>query len=161
MTDPPNPLRAAMDARDPTMIEAALAADVVIRSPIFSAPLEGRELATEVFSVVYEVLGDVAYPLEVPGEPHLFAWRSDIGGEPVEGIDMFRRNDAGEVSEVTIYMRPLSGVAAFLQAAGRALAARRGGGRALAIRSASFPVAPLMKLTAKVGPRLLGTPPAS
>ena len=159
MTDPSNPLRAAMDARDPAMIEKALSPDAVIRSPIFSEPLRGRELAVEVFSVVYEVFGQMTYLFEFPGDPHLFAWRSDVEGEPVEGIDVFRRNDAGEVSEVTIYMRPLAGVAAFLQVAGRALARRRHGGRALALRATGFPLVPLMKLTGRVGARMVGTPP--
>jgi hypothetical protein len=161
MREAANPLRAAMDARDPAMVEEALAPDAVIRSPIFSEPLRGRPLVVEVFSVVYEVFGEMTYPLDVPGDPHLFAWSSDIDGEPVEGIDLFSRNEAGEVSEVTVYMRPLSGVAAFLQVAGRALAKRRDGGRALALRATGFPLVPLMKLTGRVGSRMVGTPPES
>ena len=159
MTDPGNPLREAMDARDPRLLEDSLAADVVINSPIFSAPFRGREAAIEVFSIVYEVFGPMTYGLDVPGDPHLFAWSSEVDGEPVEGVDLFRRNAAGEVSEVTVYMRPMRGVAAFLEAAGTAVAQRRDGGRALVLRAASFPVAPLMKLTGRLGSRLLGDPP--
>ena len=156
MAEHSNPLRAAIDARDASIVERELATDVVINSPIFAEPIHGREQASEVFAVVYEVLGDVSYPIEIPGDPYLFAWRTEVGGEPLEGIDVFSRNEAGEIDEVTIYMRPLSGVAAFLEKAGAALARRRPGGRGLVIRAASFPVAPLMKLTAKTGPRLLG-----
>jgi len=161
MSNPPNPLRAAMDARDPAMINASLAPDAVIHSPIFSEPLVGRELATEVFSIVYEVFGEMTILLDIPGDPHLFEWRSYIGGQPVEGIDMFRLDAAGQVCEVRIFMRPMSGVAAFLRAAGKALATRRGTGRALALRGSAFPLVPLMKATDRLGPRLIGKPPAA
>jgi hypothetical protein len=159
MAEADNPLRVAMDARDPRLLEDSLAADVEVFSPIFSSPIVGRDAAIEVFSVVYEVFGPMTYRLDVPGDPHLFAWSSEVDGEPVEGIDLFRRDADAKVREVTVYMRPMSGVAAFLQAAGTAVARRREGGRALALRAASFPVAPLMKLTGKVGSRLIGTPP--
>jgi hypothetical protein len=155
MPDHDNPLRAALQARDPAMIERALAADAIVHSPILDVPFEGREEVTKLFSVIYEVLGEVSYPFDVPGDPHVFGWSSDVRGEPLEGVDLFSRNERGEVDEITVMMRPFRGIAAFLDATGP-LAAKRLGGSPWAVRVATPPTSAAMRLTARFAPRTLG-----
>jgi hypothetical protein len=152
-----NPLRAAMDARDPEMVATALADDAVLHSPILSVPFRGREEISDVFAVVYEVLGEVEYLIDVPGDPHLFVWRSDVDGEPLEGVDMFRVDDRGKITEVTVIMRPLRGVAAFLDASATGWAQRRAlGARGIAMHAGTKPLVAMMRLMASRAPKMTG-----
>jgi hypothetical protein len=150
-----NPLRAAMEARDPAIVESALAPDAIARSPILDVPFEGREEITKLFSVVFEVLGPMTYVIDVPGDPHVLAWRTDVRGEPLEGVDMFSRNERGEIQELTVFMRPFRGVAAFIDATGPPLA-KRLGGSPLAVRVGNPPVAAAMRTMSRLAPRTLG-----
>lgn len=149
-----------MDARDPQILVRSLAPGAIVRSPIFSAPFEGSEEIADLYAVVFEVLGEISYQSDQPGDPHLFAWRSDVKGEPLEGVDMFTRNEQGLIGEVTIFLRPLRGVAAFIDAATAEWTRRNSsGGRAVAMRAATAPPVAMMKLLASTGPRMMGLPP--
>ncbi len=146
-----------MDARDPEIVGRALAPDAVLHSPILSVPFRGRDDITDAFSVVYEVIGEVEYVIDVPGDPHLFAWRSEVGGEPLEGVDMFRVDGKGQITEVTVMMRPLRGIAAFLDESAAGWARRRGlGGRGAAMRAATKPAVAVMRLLASGAPKMMG-----
>jgi hypothetical protein len=150
-----NPLREALEARDPEMARAAFAESVIIRSPIFSVEFDGPDEATDVFSAVYEALGEVEYLYDEPGDPHVFIWRSDVDGEPLEGTDVVRYDADDKVVEVTVFMRPLRGIAAFLDKTGPILAKRRGKGTLL-VKAAAPPPSAAMRMVAGLGPRMLG-----
>jgi hypothetical protein len=150
-----NPLREAFDARDPEMARAALADDVVLRSPIFSVEFDGVDEATDVLAAVYEGVGEIEYIYDEPGDPHVFAWRSDVDGEPLEGVDIVRYNDAGKVTELTVFFRPLRGIAAFLDKTGPILAKRRGKSTLLP-KLLGGPPSAMMRSVAGLGPRMMG-----
>jgi SnoaL-like domain len=155
MPEERNPLRAALQARDTEMLSRSLATDVVVHSPILDVPFEGREEVTALFAALYEVLGEMTYPFDLPGDPAVFMWRTDVGGEPLEGVDVYRLNDRGEVHELTVLMRPLRGVAAFIDATGPTLA-KRLGGSPLAVRLGNAPVGMAMRTMSRFAPRTLG-----
>jgi hypothetical protein len=150
-----NPLREALVARDPELARAALADDVVLHSPIFSVDFDGPEEVTDVLASVFEALGEVEYTYDQPGDPHVFIWRSDVDGEPIEGTDVVRYDAAGKVSEVTVFFRPLAGIAAFFEKTGPILAKRRRRNSTLLRASGLLPAA-LMRSVASIGPRMLG-----
>lgn len=150
-----NPLREALEARDPEMARTALAENVVLRSPIFSVEFEGPEEAGDVLAAVYEVLGPVEYLYDEPGNPAVFIWSSDVDGEPVEGTDLVRYDEAGKIIEVTVFFRPLRGIAAFLDKTGPILARRRGKS-ALLTRLLAPPPSAMMRSVAGLGPKLMG-----
>ncbi len=58
------------------------------------------------------------------GEILLFAAR--VGDRDLQGIDMLRFDEQGRVAELTVMIRPYSGLNAVLEAMGRALAAAGG-----------------------------------
>jgi hypothetical protein len=154
-----NPLRAAMEARDPQIVVNSMAPGAIFRSPIFSAPFEGPEEIADLYTVVFQVVGEISYLSDVPGDPHVFVWRSDVAGEPLEGVDMFTRDEHGRIDEVAVFLRPLRGVAAFVQAAAGQWAENRNGrARGAAMRLATAPPAAVMKLLASTGPRMMGLP---
>jgi uncharacterized protein involved in tellurium resistance len=150
-----NPLREALEARDPEMARAAFAEDVIIRSPIFSVEFDGPDEATDVFAAVYEALGRVEYLYDEPGDPHVFVWRSDVDGEPLEGTDLIRYDENDKITEVTVFMRPLRGIASFLDKTGPILAKRRGKSPLL-IKAAAPPPSAAMRMVAALGPRMMG-----
>jgi hypothetical protein len=153
----PTPLRAAFEARDHDGIVRALAPDVILRSPIFDVPFRGIEEASDLFAVLLEVLWPLTYLAEIPGDPHVLNFRGEIKGTPVEGIDLLRFDDQGRVKEITVFLRPFPGIAAFLGGMSPELGRRRGGGiRAAMMRVGGAPVRALMRATAALGPRLLG-----
>jgi hypothetical protein len=155
--NPPNPLREALIARDPAMARAALADDVVFYSPVFSVPFQGIDESTEVLAAVFETVGEMNYFYDERGaDEHVFAWRTDVDGEPLEGVDIVKYDGAGKINEVTVYMRPLRGVAAFLDKAGPIMGANRSKGRALLMKVMGPPPSMIMRSVAGLGPKMLG-----
>jgi SnoaL-like domain len=149
-----NPLREAMVARDIDMLERSLADDVVLHSPIFSVPFEGKADSVRLFAALYAVLGEMTYLLDEPGDPAVFVWRTDVNGEPLEGVDLVSYDDEGLVKEVTVFMRPLRGIAAFADATGPKLA--DSAGKRVLLRAAAAPPSLMMKALAGLGPRMVG-----
>jgi hypothetical protein len=149
-----NPLREAMVARDIGLLERSLADDVVLRSPIFSVPFEGKPDAVRLFAALYEVLGEMTYLVDEPGDPAVFVWRTDVKGEPLEGVDLVTYDEDGLVKEVTVFMRPLRGIAAFADATGPKLA--DSAGKRVLLRAAAAPPSLMMRALAGLGPRMVG-----
>jgi hypothetical protein len=147
-------MREAFAARDIDAMERALADDVVLRSPIFSVPFEGKADVLRLFAALYEALGEMDYVLDEPGDPAVFAWRSDIDGEPLEGVDLVRYDTEGRIREVTVFMRPLRGIAAFADAMAPLLG--KGRARRALLRVAGAPPSLMMRALAGLGPRLVG-----
>src|SRR5688500_20165558 len=110
------PRREAFAARDIGMLERSVAEDVVVRSPIFSDPIEGKANCVRLFTALYEVLGELDYVLDEPGNPAVFAWRTEVNGEPLEGVGLVRYDDEGLITEMTVFMRLLRGLTAYVNA---------------------------------------------
>jgi hypothetical protein len=151
-----HPLRAAMETRDLALLAEHLHPDVVLHSPVLSVPFEGREKVLELYDVLFAVLGEVTYREDVPDDPRVLVWQTHMGGVPLDGVDLVTYDDAGQVTEITVHLRPLTGIAAFLDATGPALAARRSRSRAVLVRLAGRPPSAAMRLMATTAPRLLG-----
>jgi hypothetical protein len=146
-----------MEARDAAAVRAAFAPDVVLNSPIITTPFRGREEVGDLFEVILEVLGPITYLAEIPGDPHVLSFRTDVKGTEIEGVDLLRLDENGLVNEITVLLRPFPGIAAFLKATGPKLARRRGGaGRAALLSVATPPLVALMKTTNATAPGLLG-----
>jgi hypothetical protein len=153
---PDDPLRAAFDARDLEMLREALAPEVVLHSPIFSVAFEGADELVDLYDVLFKVFGELSYTVESSGNPQIFAWKTEVGGELVEGADIVRYDDAGKIAEITVMMRPLRGIAAFLDKAGPMMAAKQSRGRATLMRAMGPPPSAVMRMLAALGPRMVG-----
>jgi hypothetical protein len=152
----PTPLRAAVEARDHEAVIAALAPDIVLRSPIFDRPFTGVDEVGDLFAVLLETLWPITYLDEIPGDPHILHFTGEIKGDELEGIDLLHFDERGRVKEMTVFFRPFPGVAAFLSATGPKLGRRRGGaGTAAILRAAGAPLGFFMRRTAGSGPALL------
>jgi hypothetical protein len=69
-------------------------------------------------------------------------------------VDLVRFDDAGKIKEVTVFMRPLRGIAAFADATGPLLAGNPAQ-RAL-LKVAAAPPSLMMRALAGLGPRMVG-----
>jgi hypothetical protein len=115
--------RAAIEAGDQAGMVAAFAPDAVLNSPVSFKPFEGREAIARLFEVLLETFEDFHYidELEADGKAALI-FRTHIGDRQLEGLDLFRFDAEGQIVELTVMVRPLSGVIALAEAVGPKLA---------------------------------------
>ena len=114
--------KAAVQSWDHDAMEAALAPEVTFNSPAVFKPYEGREATMVVLEAVSRVFEDFRYLDSFEGEDGevlLFAAR--VGDRELNGIDMLRFDDDGRVRELSVMIRPFSGLRALLEAMGREL----------------------------------------
>jgi SnoaL-like domain len=109
--------RAAVENRDLARMEAALAPDVVFRSPAVFKPFEGRDAVMHLLATVVEVFEDFEYTDELAGEgTHALVFRARVGERMVEGLDHLTVDADGLVTELVVMIRPLSGLMALAEA---------------------------------------------
>ena len=149
---------AAMLARDFAAIEALLAPDVVLNSPISAAfRFEGREDVGAVFRQVRELIDNLAYEPHAGGDrTAILHFRCRIGGQNLEGVDIFRLGPSGEIAEVTVLIRPLAGLTRLQAALGPRIAAERGRWRAVVVRLLTTPLAVITRRSERLGAWLVG-----
>jgi hypothetical protein len=112
-----HPFRAAVEALDPDAMEAALAPDVVFRSPVVHRPYEGREAAMFILRAVFEAFEDFRYVDELDGgDSHALVFEARVGDRDVVGVDHLRTDPDGLVTELTVFVRPMSGLTALGEA---------------------------------------------
>lgn len=98
-------------------VEATLSTDVVFNSPVVFRPYRGREAVMTVLRAVFEVLEDFRYEDELRAGPtQALIFRARVGDREVQGLDLLRYDDAGQVSELTVMLRPMSGLLAAAEA---------------------------------------------
>ena len=111
--------KAAVASSDVGAVEPLLTDGVVFRSPVVFAPTRGRGPTLLLLAAVLEVFGELEYThayLDDPGGVTL-QFETTVAGDDgrrleVEGVDVFRLDDAGRVTSLTVMLRPLSAVQA-------------------------------------------------
>lgn len=151
-----HPYRAAWQTRDLDVLAQALAPDVVLHSPMFTAPFIGLDVAVELYSVLFEGLGNLEFTdeLSAAGSSVLY-WRVDYRGRKIEGTDLLRIDQDGRICDVTVFIRPLDGIAAFASAIGPPLAARQSSLRRVLVQIVNYPLRAFFATVDVVGARLV------
>ena len=149
--------RDAWHRRDHAALLALFAPDARLHSPIITKPLERRQL-----DVLMRSLVDNLPPLEFTGEATLddgrtlVMWRTTFpDGTELEATDVMTLGDDGRVREVTVFLRPLVGIAAFVKAVSPDLARARGASHARLIKGVNVAFAANAKATDRVAPRFM------
>lgn len=118
-----HPFAVAVEAGDDDAVVAALADDVVFRSPAVYKPYRGKDQVEQLLRLVTTVFEDFRYTHEWrDGSTTILFFEANVGDRELQGIDILGENDDGQVAELTVMIRPLSG----LQAVANAMAARLG-----------------------------------
>jgi hypothetical protein len=148
---------AAIAARDAGALIDTLTPDVTLYSAVTEVPFEGRDLVADTYRSVLESFDELRVVEEFQsGDTHAFFWEGRMGGRPVWGADRIRLDADGQVREITVLGRPMSGVATFLTEIGFRLARRRRGKLvARLLRISALPLPPILSLLDPVTRRII------
>jgi hypothetical protein len=112
----------AVEARDFEALTATLAPDVIFRSPVVFRPYEGKEVVSLILGAAVRVFRDFEYVERLEsGNLAALVFRAWVGNRQVDGIDLLRFDSEGRVRELTVMVRPMSGVQALAEGMGREL----------------------------------------
>ncbi|WP_165404120.1 DUF480 domain-containing protein [Egicoccus halophilus] len=106
----------AVAAGDLHTAVAQLADDVVFHSPAVHRPYRGREATAAVLRAVTTVFEDFRYVDELDaGDRVGLVFAARVGDRELEGWDYLRFDEAGRIVELTVMIRPLSGLEAVVE----------------------------------------------
>jgi hypothetical protein len=110
--------RAAVESEDSSRLTAALAEDVRFFSPVVFRAYEGRELVGTILTEgAMRVFEDFSYRHQVEdGDTAALIFDARVGDREVGGLDLLRFDDQGLVGELTVMVRPMSGLNALAAA---------------------------------------------
>jgi hypothetical protein len=111
--------RVAVERGDLQTASELFAPDIVFHSPVTFHPFVGRETVTALLGLVAQTFEDFRYTDELDGDDvHALVFRARVGDKQVEGIDLLRLNDDGQIADFTVLVRPASGLMALAEAMG-------------------------------------------
>lgn len=162
MTDDPavlarQRLRAAMEARDHAAVISLLAPDVVVWSPIIGmSRFQGREAVSDLYAAIIEGFADYRYVAEMEGDGRqLLMFEGTLRGKRLQGVDALTVDAEGRIAEMTVMIRPLAGLIAFLVEIGPLIAERRSRARAFVMRLIGPPLPLVAAMVERLAPRLI------
>ena len=119
-----DPFRKAAESKDFSAFEEIFAEDITFRSPAVFKPYEGRGSVAMLLTAVAGVFEDFRYTDQVEtGDTAMLAFSASVGNRELDGIDLLRFDGEGKVREMSVYIRPLSGLNALAEAMQRKLEA--------------------------------------
>ena len=106
------------------VLDELLADDVVFLSPIVFTPQEGKDVTKLYLSAAFGTFGGqdrkeggdgtmpkFRYVKEVLSGHHaILEFETEVGGKYVNGVDIITCNDAGQITEFKVMIRPLQAV---------------------------------------------------
>lgn len=115
MSEQPPAVRAwhaVVESGNPALLDGLLADDVVFRSPAVFTPQQGKAVTKHYLSSAMVVLGP---SLRYIGEWYdqasaVLEFEAELDGIYVQGVDMLRWNDDGELVSFTVMVRPVRGL---------------------------------------------------
>ena len=99
--------------KDIGLLDTLLAEDCVFHSPVVHTPQLGKALTKFYLAAAANVLANDSfrYVREVVGESDaMLEFTAEVQGIHINGIDMIRWNDAGEIVDFKVMVRPLKAV---------------------------------------------------
>lgn len=113
--------KSAIDAGDREGVRSALAEDVVFRSPVVFRPYEGHAVVSAILTEgAMNVFEDFRYIERFEdGDAAALIFEARVGDREVEGLDLLRFDAEGKIAELTVMVRPMSGLNALAEAMGR------------------------------------------
>ena len=100
-------------AKDPSGLNALLADDAVFYSPVVHTPQRGKKLVAGYLSAALHVFVNASfrYVREIVGASDaMLEFETDIDGVLVNGVDLIKWNDDGQIIEFKVMLRPLKAI---------------------------------------------------
>jgi SnoaL-like domain len=109
--------RAAAEKKDFSALEDLFTEDVSFRSPVVFKQYEGRDSVAMLLAAVSQVFEDFRYTDQVEtGNAATLMFSARVGDRELEGIDLLHFDDDGRISDMAVYVRPMSGIHALAEA---------------------------------------------
>ena len=100
-------------SRDPAALLRLLADDVIFHSPVVHTPQRGKAITFQYLMGAMQVLNNASfrYEREIVGvHDAVLEFATEIDGLQINGIDLIRWNDAGQIIDFKVMVRPLKAV---------------------------------------------------
>lgn len=117
-----------VEANDPSGLDDLLADDVVFISPVVHTPQHGKPIAKAYLSAAFQVFfnSSFRYVREILGPSDaMLEFETEIDGVLVNGVDLIKWNDANQIIEFKVMLRPLKAVNLIHERMGAMLATSR------------------------------------
>jgi SnoaL-like domain len=109
--------RAAAEAKDFGAADELFAEDATFRSPVVYKPYEGRDAIKLLLGAVVQVFEDFRYLEQVEtGDVAVLMFEARVGDKTLQGVDILKFGDDGLIAEMTVMVRPMSGMHALAEA---------------------------------------------
>lgn len=99
--------------QDPSGLAALLADDAVFHSPVVHSPQRGKKLAAGYLGAAFQVFCNPGfrYVREIRGQSDaMLEFETEIDGVLVNGVDVIRWNEAGQIVDFKVMIRPLKAI---------------------------------------------------
>jgi len=123
--------RAASESLDARRATACLAGNAVLISPLTASfTFDGREQVANVLAAAFQVIQEIRFHTEVgDARTRALFYHGRCGRQAFEEAQLLRLDDAGLISELTLFGRPLPGLTAVMRRIGPAIMQRQGQAR--------------------------------
>jgi hypothetical protein len=116
--------REAAEAKDFDAAEGLFAEDVVFRSPFVFRPYPGLDALRYILTNVAQIFEDFKYIEHVEeGDVAILMFEANVGERQLQGVDILKFNSEGLVDEMTVMIRPMTGLKAVADEMGKRLEA--------------------------------------
>jgi hypothetical protein len=135
--------RAAAESADANAAVACLSPDIVLSSPLTEQfCLEGPEEVGDFLASAFTAIEDIRFHTEIGQvDTYALAYRAEVGGQPFEEVQLLRFDNDAQISEISLYGRPMPALTALMITLGPKLARQQGRrGLAALLRATSAPV---------------------
>ncbi len=108
--------RYAVESHDMETAIEQLSPDVVFSSPVVYKAYEGKEIVGAILRAVGEVFEDFSYESETTeGGRTVLVFNARVGEKSVQGADFLKFGPDGLIEELTVMVRPMSGMHALAE----------------------------------------------
>jgi ketosteroid isomerase-like protein len=150
--------REAVEAHDLDALAGVLAPDAKLRSPITKRiPFEGRDRVLELMEEIFAILESMEVVRDIrDGNVQILEIETRLAGYDMHQVQVIELDDDDRVRQITLFMRPLPGVANLAAALGpRLVRRRRGPVVAALVGPVMWLAAVLLKVSDRLGPRFV------
>lgn len=116
--------RAAAEAKDFEAGRHLFTEDVTFRSPFVHKPYEGIDALSFLLGNVVQVFENFRYISHIEtGDTAVLVFEAEVNGRQLQGVDILKFDENGKISEMSVMVRPMTGLAAVGEEMGRRIEA--------------------------------------
>jgi len=100
-------------SRDMAALQRILADDVVFHSPVVHTPQRGKAITYQYLMGAMHVLNNASFRYErevIGAHDAVLEFATEIDGIQINGVDLIRWNDVGQITDFKVMVRPLKAV---------------------------------------------------